>query len=144
MKVKIVNKCKYGLPEYKHSGDAGCDLYANITTNISLRPMDRTVIPTGIFVSIPVGYEMQIRSRSGLAAKHGVMVVNSPGTVDSGYINEVGVILINLSNETIVIRPGDRIAQAVIAKHEVAEWEEVDLLEDTDRGEGGFGSTGIN
>lgn len=143
MKVKIINKSKYGLPVYKHSGDAGCDLYANIDEQITLRSLERAMIPTGIFVSVPEGYEMQVRPRSGLAAKHGVTVLNTPGTVDSSYTGEVCVILINLSNEPFTVNPGERIAQAVIAKHETAEWVVVDTLDETERGDGGFGSTGL-
>lgn len=143
MKVKIINKSKYGLPVYKHAGDAGCDLYANIDEQISLRSLERAMIPTGIFVSVPEGYEMQVRPRSGLAAKHGVTVLNTPGTVDSSYTGEVCVILINLSNEPFTVNPGERIAQAVIAKHETAEWVVVDTLDETERGDGGFGSTGL-
>ena len=143
MKVKIVNKGRYGLPVYKHWGDAGCDLYANIENDITLRPLERCIIPTGIFVAVPEGYEMQVRPRSGLAIKNGVTVLNTPGTVDSGYRNQVGVILINLSNDVFVVHPGDRIAQAVFTKHEVAEWEEVEVLDDTERGQSGFGSSGI-
>lgn len=143
MKVKIVNKGRYGLPVYKHQGDAGCDLYANIENDITLRPLERCIIPTGIFVAVPEGYEMQVRPRSGLAIKNGVTVLNTPGTVDAGFRNQVGVILINLSNDVFVVHPGDRIAQAVFAKHEVAEWEEVEVLDDTERGQSGFGSSGI-
>lgn len=143
MKVKIINKCKYGLPTYKHPGDAGCDLYANIEKPITIGTLERALVPTGIFIAVPEGYEMQVRPRSGLAIKHGISVLNSPGTVDEGYRNEVGVILVNLSPLPFTINPGERIAQAVFAKHETAEWEEVGTLDETERGTGGFGSTGM-
>lgn len=143
MKVKIINKSKYGLPVYKHKGDAGCDLYANIDEPVRLNPLGRVLIPTGVFVAVPEGFEMQVRPRSGLALKHGVTVLNTPGTVDPGYRNEVKVILVNLSNEPFDINPGERIAQAVFAKHETAEWELVETLDETERGMRGFGSSGL-
>lgn len=143
MKVKIVNKSSYPLPDYKHTADAGMDLRANLEAPFTLEPFERTLVPTGIYISTPVGYECQIRPRSGLAIKNGITVLNTPGTVDAGYINEIKVILINLSKEPFVINPGERIAQMVFNKHETVEWDEVDELEDTERGLNGFGSTGV-
>lgn len=141
--VKIVNKCKYGLPEYKHPGDAGMDLYANIDIPVTLRSMDRKLIPTGIFIGLPEGYEAQVRPRSGLALKHGITALNTPGTVDEKYRGEVCVVLVNLSRYVFTVNPGERIAQLVFNKFEAAQWEVVDSLEETERGEGGFGSTGM-
>lgn len=144
MVVKIKrDNLEMELPAYAHEGDAGMDVRANIEEPIILRSLERAVIPTGIRVKIPDGYEIQVRPRSGLAAKHGVSVCNSPGTIDQGFINTIGVILINLSNEPFTINPGDRIAQIVLKKFETIEWEEVDTLEDTERGLSGFGSTGL-
>lgn len=143
MKVRIINQSKFPLPEYATEHAAGFDLRANIDFEIVLDSLERKLIPTGLFVEIPAGYEMQVRPRSGLALKKGITVLNSPGTIDADYRGEIGVILINLSREPFVVVPGERIAQAVIAKHETAEWEEVDSLEETTRGIGGFGSTGI-
>lgn len=142
MKIKIINKSKHSLPEYKTSGAAGMDLYANLNEPITLKPLERTLIPTGLFIEIPLGYEAQVRPRSGLALKHGLTCLNSPGTIDSDYRGEIGVILANLSNEPFTINDGERVAQLVIAKHERAEWELSETLSDTTRGEGGFGSTG--
>ena len=142
MKVRIKNESRYGLPEFKHVGDAGCDLIANIESPITLGSLDRVMVPTGVYIALPNGYEAQIRPRSGLAAKHGISVTNTPGTIDSGYRNQISVLLINLSKEPYTINPGDRIAQMVIAKHETAEWDEVEELDDTERGFDGFGSTG--
>ena len=139
MQIKIINKSDYALPSYETKGSAGLDLRANIDNPIVLQPLDRALIPTGLFMELPVGYEAQIRPRSGLALKKGITVLNSPGTVDSDYRGEVGVILINLSSVDFTINPGDRIAQMVIAKHEQAEWVEVDGLSSTERGEGGYG-----
>ena len=136
------NKSEYALPSYETKGSAGLDLRANIDNPIVLQPLDRALIPTGLFMELPVGYEAQIRPRSGLALKKGITVLNSPGTVDSDYRGEVGVILINLSSVDFTINPGDRIAQMVIAKHEQAEWVEVDGLSSTERGEGGYGHSG--
>jgi dUTP pyrophosphatase len=143
MEVKIVNKSRHRLPEYQTALSAGMDLKANTSEPIVLNPMQRELIPTGIYIQLPEGYEAQIRPRSGLAAKYGITVVNAPGTIDADYIGEIKVILVNLSKEKFVINPGERIAQMVISKYEKIEWNEVSELEKTDRGEGGFGSTGI-
>lgn len=142
MKVKIINRSKHALPAYETIASAGMDLRANLEHEIVLKPMERKLIPTGLFIELPIGTEAQVRPRSGLALKKGITVLNAPGTVDADYRGEVGVILINLSNEDFVINDGERIAQMVIAKHERAEWEEVDELSSTERGAGGFGSTG--
>jgi dUTP pyrophosphatase len=143
MKVKVVNKSKHELPYYSTIASAGMDLRANINESITLKPLERTIVKTGIFMELPVGYEAQVRPRSGLAFKKGVTVLNSPGTVDADYRGEVGVILVNLSSEEFIIEDGERIAQMVIAKHEQANWIEVDILDETERGSGGFGSTGV-
>ena len=143
MKVQVVNKSKHKLPYYSTIASAGMDLRANIDESICLKPLERTIVKTGIFMEIPVGYEAQIRPRSGLAFKKGITVLNSPGTIDADYRGEVGVILVNLSSEEFIIEDGERVAQMVITKHEQANWEEVEILEETDRGTGGFGSTGI-
>ena len=143
MKIKIVNKSKHPLPEYATPNSAGMDLRANIDAPITLAPGERKLIPTGIYIALPVGYEAQVRPRSGLALKHGIGLANMLGTVDSDYRAEVGVILINLGQEDFVVNDGDRIAQLVIAKHETAEWEVVDELDETERGEGGYGHTGV-
>ena len=143
MKIKIVNKSKHPLPEYATSGSAGMDLRANIDAPITLAPGERKLIPTGIYIALPVGYEAQIRPRSGLALKHGIGLANMLGTVDSDYRADVGVILINLGQEDFVVNDGERIAQMVIAKHETAEWEVVEELDETERGEGGYGHTGV-
>lgn len=132
------------MPEYETIGSAGVDLRANITETITLKPLERAIVKTGLFLEIPIGYEAQIRPRSGLAAKKGITVLNSPGTIDADYRGELGVILVNLSNEAYVIEDGDRIAQMIIAKHERANWIEVEVLTETSRGSGGFGSTGLN
>ncbi|HEY9082140.1 MAG TPA: dUTP diphosphatase [Vicingaceae bacterium] len=142
MKIKIVNKSNHPLPHYGTEAAAGVDLRANIETPITLKPLERTLVKTGLFIELPVGYEAQVRPRSGLAYKNGITVLNSPGTIDADYRGEVGVILVNLSNESFVIENGERIAQLVIAKHEQAEWELVEELAETERGAGGFGSTG--
>lgn len=142
MKVKIINKSNNPLPQYATSGSAGMDLRANINGPITIFPMERKLIPTGIYIQLPSGYEAQIRPRSGLACKYGISVANSPGTIDSDYTGEVCVCLINLSNDNYMIRPNDRIAQMVISKYEHVEWDVVDVLEDTERGAGGFGHTG--
>ena len=142
MEVKIVNKSNHRLPEYATSGSAGMDLKANTTEPIVLGPLERQMIPTGLYSALPEGYEAQVRPRSGLAAKYGVTVANSPGTVDADYRGEIKVILINLSNEKFVVNPGDRIAQMVVARYERVEWNEVATLDETERGEGGFGHTG--
>src|SRR5690554_448091 len=143
MNIKIINKSSHALPHYETIASAGMDLRANITEPITLKPLERTVVKTGLFIELPVGIEAQVRPRSGLAAKKGVTVLNAPGTVDADYRGEIGVILVNLSNEDFTIENGERIAQLVIAKHERAEWIEVEELSETSRGEGGFGSTGV-
>ncbi len=143
MTVKIINKSKHQLPAYKTAGSAGMDLYANITESIEIKPMQRTLVPTGLFLELPTGYEAQIRPRSGLAIKNGITCLNTPGTIDSDYRGEISVILINLSDTNFIIEDGDRIAQMIIAEYKTISWEEVNLLEETQRGTGGFGSTGI-
>ena len=143
MICKIVNKSTNATPAYATAQSAGMDLRANLESPISLKPMERAMIPTGLFIELPVGYEAQVRPRSGLAAKHGITVLNTPGTIDADYRGEIKVILINLSTEPFEIQHGERIAQMVIAKHETVQWEEVDVLSDTDRGAGGFGSSGV-
>ena len=143
MKVKVVNKSKHALPNYSTIASAGMDMRANIEKPFTLKPLERTIVKTGLFLELPVGYEAQVRPRSGLAFKKGITVLNSPGTIDADYRGEVGVILVNLSSEEFVIEDGERIAQMVIAKHEQANWIEVETLEETERGVGGFGSTGV-
>jgi dUTP pyrophosphatase len=140
--VKIINKSSHPLPSYQTSQSAGMDLRANNPEPILLKPLMRAIVPTGLFIELPEGYEAQIRPRSGLAAKKGIGLVNSPGTIDADYRGEIGVIVVNLSNEDFTIENGERIAQMVIAKHEVASWQEVESLNESDRGSGGFGSTG--
>ncbi|MFV0469681.1 MAG: dUTP diphosphatase [Dysgonomonas sp.] len=142
MKVKIINKSHHPLPEYATPYSAGLDLRANIEEEIVLKPLERTLVPTGLFLELPKGYEAQIRPRSGLAFKHGITILNSPGTIDADYRGEIKIILINLSNSEFVIRDGERICQMVIAAHAQVEWQTVDLIEDTERGAGGFGHTG--
>lgn len=142
MKVKIVNKSNHRLPEYATPGAAGMDLKANTTEPIVLGPLERQMIPTGLHIGLPAGYKADVRPRSGLAAKYGVTVCNTPGLIDEDYTGEIKVILINLSNEKFVVNPGERIAQLVVTKYEKVEWDEVDVLDTTERGEGGFGSTG--
>ncbi|AEH00924.1 dUTP diphosphatase [Lacinutrix sp. 5H-3-7-4] len=143
MQIKIINKSAHALPHYETNASAGMDLRANLNESIVLKPMERTIVPTGLFLELPVGIEAQVRPRSGLAAKKGITVLNAPGTVDADYRGEVGVILINLSTQDFTIENGERIAQLVIAKHERVEWEQVEILSQTKRGEGGFGSTGV-
>ncbi len=143
MTIKIINKSAHVLPHYETEASAGMDLRANLETAIVLEPMDRAIIKTGLFIELPIGYEAQVRPRSGLAAKKGITVLNAPGTVDADYRGEIGVILVNLSNEAFTVENGERIAQLVIAKHERAEWHKVEELSSTDRGAGGFGSTGV-
>lgn len=143
MQVQIVNKSHHPLPQYATAGSAGFDLRANLDAPITLQPMERVLVPTGLYVAIPEGYEAQVRPRSGLAIKHGITVLNAPGTVDADYRGEWCVILINLSSEPFVIADGERIAQAVICKHETAQWTEVTSLDTTERGAGGFGHTGV-
>lgn len=141
MKIRIINKSKHALPKYQTALSAGMDLYANLDKSITMLPLERKLIPTGLFIELPENYEAQIRPRSGLAIKNGITVLNAPGTVDADYRGEIGVILVNLSKEDFTINDGDRIAQMVIAKHESAIWEEVSELSETERGDGGFGST---
>lgn len=142
MKIKVINRSKHELPSYATGAAAGMDLRANIDTPIVLKSLERTLVATGLFIELPVGYEAQIRPRSGLAFKNGLTVLNSPGTIDADYRGEIKVILVNLSKDEFTINDGERVAQMVIAKHEQAEWELVEVLEDSARGEGGFGSTG--
>jgi dUTP pyrophosphatase len=142
MKVQIINRSAWPLPRYATPQSAGLDLKANITEPIVLEPLARAMVPTGLFIALPAGYEAQVRPRSGLAAKHGITVLNSPGTIDADYRGEVCVILVNLSATPFEIVPGERIAQMVVARHEQVEWEPVDALAETERGAGGFGSTG--
>jgi dUTP pyrophosphatase len=142
MKINIINISTHALPHYETIASAGMDLRAHIDNELVLNPMERKIIPTGLSIELPLGYEAQVRPRSGLAAKYGISVLNSPGTIDADYRGEIGVILINLSKEPFTIKNGDRVAQMVIAKHERADWNEVKTLSETSRGEGGFGSTG--
>ena len=142
MTVKVVNKSKNSLPAYATDLSAGMDVRADIAESIELKPLQRAMVPTGLYLEIPAGFEVQVRPRSGLAAKHGITVLNSPGTIDADYRGEVKVILVNLSEESFVIEPAERIAQLVLAKHEHIDWEEVEELSSSDRGAGGFGSTG--
>lgn len=143
MKVNIINRSKHVTPTYQTSGSAGMDLRADIDEPIVLLPLERSIVKTGLFIALPVGFEAQVRPRSGLAAKFGVTVLNTPGTIDADYRGEIGVILVNLSNQPFTVLDGDRIAQLVIAQHASVEWNEVTVLEDTSRGAGGFGSTGL-
>ena len=143
MKIQIINKSKHALPGYETVSSAGMDLRANISEPITLKPLERALVKTGLFIALPAGAEAQVRPRSGLAAKKGVTVLNAPGTIDSDYRGEIGVILVNLSNDNFVINDGERIAQLVITKHERAEWDVVKVLSETERGAGGFGSTGL-
>ena len=142
MKVRIVNHSPFPTPAYATEQSAGVDLKANISEPIELGSLERKLIPTGLYIALPKGYEAQVRPRSGFALKHGITVLNTPGTIDADYRGEIGVILVNLSGEPFTVNPGERIAQMVIARHETVEWEEVDSLDDTARGAGGFGSTG--
>lgn len=143
MQIKIINTSQHPLPNYETIASAGMDLRANIEVPITLKPLERAIVKTGLFIELPIGYEAQVRPRSGLAAKKGITVLNTPGTIDADYRGEIGVILINLSAEEFIIENGERIAQMVVAKHERAEWIEVQELSETSRGEGGFGSTGV-
>jgi dUTP pyrophosphatase len=142
LKVKIVNKSKWDNPAYATQASAGMDLHANVDEPFTLQPLERRLVPTGIFIELPVGYEAQVRPRSGLATKHGITVINSPGTVDADFRGELKVSLVNLSNEPFEIVPGERIAQMIVSKHERVEWVNVDELSETERGAGGWGSTG--
>ena len=144
MKIRIINKSKHPLPQYATPLSAGLDLRANIDTPITLNPLQRCLVPTGLYMALPAGYEAQVRPRSGFAIKKGVTVLNSPGTIDADYRGEICVIMVNLSDTPFVIEDGERIAQMVIARHEQAEWEETDVLDETERGEGGFGHSGRN
>ena len=143
MKVQIINKSKHSLPQYATSSSAGMDLRANLDNPIVLKPLQRCLVPTGLYIALPEGFEAQIRPRSGLALKKGITLLNTPGTIDADYRGEIGVIVINLSAEDFLIEDGERIAQMVIARYEQAEWQEVEVLEDTERGAGGFGHTGV-
>lgn len=143
IKIKVVNKGRQQLPAYATSQSAGMDLRANIDTPITLRPMERRIIPTGLYIALPPGFEAQVRPRSGLALKHGITVLNSPGTIDADYRGEIGVLLVNLSTDDFIITEGERIAQMVIARHEQGEFELDDELDDTERGAGGYGHTGV-
>ncbi len=144
MKIKVINKSGLELPKYQTACAAGMDVFADVQESVTLKPLERKLIPTGLFIELPKGYEAQIRPRSGLAVKNGITVLNTPGTIDADYRGEIGVILVNLSDRAFSIQRGDRIAQMVIAKHECAEWDEVTELTGTDRGAGGFGSTSVN
>lgn len=143
MKIRIVNGSRHKLPAYSTLHAAGMDLVANLKEPVIIRPMERVLIPTGLFIELPVGYEAQIRPRSGLALKKGITVLNSPGTIDADYRGEIGIILINLSDENFMVSNGDRICQMVVAKHETVQWDLCESLNDTSRGDGGFGHTGI-
>ena len=142
MKVQIINRSAYPAPSYATEKSAGMDLKANITEPVVLKPLERAMIPTGLYMALPDGMEAQVRPRSGLAAKFGISVLNTPGTIDADYRGEIKVILVNLSNDEFVVNPGERIAQMVVARYEKVEWEEVETLDETERGQGGFGSTG--
>ncbi len=142
MKVRIINRSRHPLPSYATPQSAGLDLRANIDSPVTLRPLERRLIPTGLSISLPDGYEAQVRPRSGLALRYGVTLLNTPGTIDADYRGEIGVILVNLSSEDFTVNDGDRIAQMVIARYEQTEWEETDTLDETERGAGGFGHTG--
>ncbi len=143
MKIKIINKSQHDLPSYETIASAGMDLRANLAEPIELKPLERAIVKTGLFIELPIGFEAQVRPRSGLAAKNGITVLNSPGTIDADYRGEIGVILVNLSADDFIIKNGERIAQLIIARHERAEWIAVQELSETSRGEGGFGSTGV-
>lgn len=143
MTIPIINRSQHPLPNYESPASAGMDLRASLDAPVVLGPLERAIIKTGLFIELPEGYEAQVRPRSGLAAKKGVTVLNAPGTIDADYRGEIGVILVNLSNEPFIVENGERVAQLVIAKHERAEWTEVKILSETVRGEGGFGSTGV-
>ena len=144
MKVQIINKSHHSLPAYATTQSAGMDIRANLSEPVELKPLERKLIPTGLYIALPDGYEAQMRPRSGLAIKHGITLLNTPGTIDADYRGEIGVILVNLSNEPFVINDGERICQMVIASYQQVEWEAVEVLDDTERGAGGFGHTGKN
>ena len=143
VKVKVVNTGRQPLPEYATSQSAGLDLRADIESPVTLKPLERRLIPTGLRIALPEGYEAQVRPRSGLALKHGITVLNTPGTIDTDYRGELMVLLINLSNDEFIVNPGERIAQVIIAKYETASWDGVEILDETERGEGGYGHTGV-
>ncbi len=143
MRVKIVNTSKFDLPKYETNGSAGMDLKANIDQPITLKPLERTLVPTGLFIALPIGYEAQVRARSGLSIKKGITLINAVGTIDSDYRGEVKVPVVNLSNDAYELQPGERIAQMIVAKYERVDWQLVDSLDETERGSGGFGSTGV-
>jgi dUTP pyrophosphatase len=143
MNVQIINKSKHATPNYETEGAAGMDLRANLNEPIVLKSLERAIIKTGLYIALPIGFEAQVRPRSGLSAKKGITVLNAPGTVDADYRGEIGVILVNLSNQDFVVNDGERIAQLIIAKHERINWQEVEILSETERGESGFGSTGV-
>jgi dUTP pyrophosphatase len=143
MTIKIINKSSHALPHYETEASAGMDLRAHLEVAVTLQPLERAIIKTGLFIELPIGYEAQVRPRSGLAAKKGITVLNAPGTIDADYRGEIGVILVNLSKEAFTVENGERIAQLVIAKHERADWHKVEELSRTERGAGGFGSTGV-
>lgn len=143
MKIQIINKSKHPLPQYATPFSAGMDLRANLDQSVVLKPLQRCLVPTGLYMALPEGYEAQIRPRSGLALKKGVTLLNTPGTIDADYRGEIGVIMVNLSSEDFVIEDGERIAQMVIARYEQTEWQEVEVLDETQRGAGGFGHTGV-
>lgn len=142
MKIKVINKSANALPSYETIASAGMDLRAHLDQSITLKPMERKLIPTGLSMELPAGYEAQIRPRSGLALKNGITLLNAPGTIDADYRGDIGIILVNLSTDNFIVQPGDRIAQMVIAKYEQIQWEQVEDLSETERGAGGFGSTG--
>lgn len=142
MKVKVINRSRHELPQYETPQSAGLDIRANVDSPVVLKPLERKLVPTGLYVELPVGYEAQIRPRSGLALKHGISLLNTPGTIDADYRGEIGVIMVNLSNEEFTVNDGDRIAQMVVARHEQVELQPVETLADSERGEGGFGHTG--
>ncbi|UOQ78640.1 dUTP diphosphatase [Hymenobacter sp. 5516J-16] len=143
MLISVINTSKHPLPEYQTAHAAGMDVRANLTEPVTLKPLQRALVPTGLFLEIPVGYEMQVRPRSGLAYKHGIGLVNSPGTIDADYRGELKVLLVNLSDQEFVVQDGERIAQLVVARHETVAWQPVEVLSDTARGAGGYGSTGV-
>lgn len=143
MLIPVINQSRHPLPEYQTAHAAGMDVRANLTEPVTLKPLQRALIPTGLFLEIPVGYEMQVRPRSGLAYKHGIGLVNSPGTIDADYRGELKVLLVNLSDQEFVVQDGERIAQLVVARHETVAWQPADVLSDTQRGAGGYGSTGV-
>ena len=143
VQIKVVNKSRHALPEYATLLSAGMDLRANISEPVILKPLERKLIPTGLYMALPPGYEAQVRPRSGLAFKHGISVLNTPGTIDADYRGEVKVLLVNFSNDDFIVEDGERVAQMIVARHEKGEWVETDILDETERGEGGYGHTGV-